>query len=204
LPAWLRSSPLPLAFALGLALPAAAVRAAPASFHVSGTVSSASFPDYHVLPGVAPGDAISGTFTYDAAGDIQQSSPSAFEFNVGQLRVRSGPAGIRITSGLITGPAGSSFTLQNGSVGSSICSDTRLFDVATLMQLQNGAGTLTLSGLTGRGQPSDAFRINGNLAVALAPEPGALPLFLPGLAVLGLLRRGTNRQDAKKGRKRDF
>lgn len=194
MPAWLRSSPLPFAFVLGLSLHASGVHAAPTSYHVSGTVSSASFPDYHVLPGVVPGNAITGTFTYDPGGDTRQYPPSAFDFNIGQLRFRSGPAGIRVTSGLATGPAGSSFVLQNGAPGSTVSSDSRLFDVATLMQLQNGAGTLSLSGLTGAGHPSDSFRINGALAVDLVPEPGSLPLFLPGLAVLGLLLRRTSCQ----------
>lgn len=197
MPAWLRSSPLSLALPLllGLLIPPSEALAAHATFHVNGTVASTSFPDYHVLPGVAPGDAITGVFTYDAAAGALQGPPSSFDFYVGQLRFRTGSAGVRITSGLTTGPTGPSFALQNGGLGSTISSDLRLQDVFTLLQLQNGAGTLNFSGLAngaGAGQPAEGFRIGGAVALVpegdLVPEAGSLVLFLPGVALLGLLR----------------
>lgn len=168
--------------------------AAPATYHVAGTVASSSFPDYHVLPGVAPGDAISGDFTYDSAAGSLQSQPSAFDFSVGQLRFRSGPAGIRVMSGLTTGPSGASFALQNGGLGSTVSSDSRLLDVFTLLQLRNGSGTLNLSGLaTGNGGPAESFQIGGTVALTpvadLAPEPSSLSLLVSGFAALGLFRR---------------
>jgi hypothetical protein len=191
----LRSIPIPFVLALGLACSASPARAAATSYHVSGSVLTADFPDYHVLPGVAAGDTITGTFTYDPTGGALQAPPSAFDFYVGQLRFRSGPSGIRITSGLTTGPSGAAFSLQNGGLGSTVSSDFRLFDVFTLLQLQNGAGSLNLSGLVngaGPGRPAESFRVGGTVSLAaepdLAPEPGSLVLLWPGLAALALAR----------------
>lgn len=196
MPVRLSSSRLFSSLLVSMALGAVGVPAcaAPSTFHVSGNVASASFPDYHLDAGVAPGDAISGEFTYDPAAGSLQSAPSSFDFTVGKLRFRSGPAGVRVTSGLATGPYGASFALQNGGLGSTLSSDSRLIDVFTLLQLHNGSGTLNLSGLAegGRGA-AESFRMGGEVslapAAALVPEPGSFLLLLPGLAALTLLRR---------------
>lgn len=195
-PARLRSSrlfPSLLAF-VALTAPLSAAQSAPTTFHVHGIVASASFPDYHVSPGVAPGDTITGDFTYDPDAGSLQTAPSAFDFSVGQLRFRSGPAGLRVTSGLATGPFGPGFALQNGGLGSTVSSDLRLIDVFTLLQLQGGAGTLSVSGLAeGGGGPAEGFRLSGSVTVdreaALAPEPSSCWLLLPGLMALALFRR---------------
>jgi hypothetical protein len=195
-PARLRRSPLfpSLLACIAFAAPHAAAQAAPTTFHVHGTVTSASFPDYHVAPGAAAGDAITGDFTYDPAAGSLQTAPSAFDFSVGQLRFRSGPAGLRVTSGLDTGPFGPGFALQNGGLGSTVSSDLRLIDVFTLLQLHGGTGTLGVSGLAeGGGGPAESFRLTGSVTVeqeaALAPEPSSCWLLLPGLMALALFRK---------------
>ena len=196
MPDWLRSRWLFVvvvcsAALLSLSLPA---QAAPTTYHVVGTVSSASFPGYHVAPGVSPGAAIAGVISYNPTGDDVQGPPSEFDLTVGDLRFRSGPAGVRITSGKASGPSGASFSLQSAGLGSTVSSDPRLRDVFTLLEFHGGAGTLSLSGLAEPpgGGPAEGFGIRGNLALTLpdlAPEAGSFWLLLPGLAALTALRR---------------
>ncbi|MCC2669514.1 MAG: hypothetical protein K0Q72_1985 [Armatimonadetes bacterium] len=196
MPAWLnsRSARILVTAAAAAVLLSARANAAPVTYHVAGTVTSTAFPDYHVLPGVAAGSSISGSITYNPVGDTVQGPPSEFDLYVGQLRFRSGPAGVRITAGKESGPAGPHFSLQSAGAGSTVASDPRLQDVFTLMELQNGVGTLGISGLSGPPAPgtfAERFGIGATLALAssdLAPEPGSLLLMLPGLAGLALLR----------------
>lgn len=174
--------------------------AAPTTFHVVGTVSTAHFPDYHVLPGAEPGSAITGTVTYDPEGAAQQWAPSAFEFHVGTLRFSSGPQGLQVTHGVTEGPAGPKFALQSGGLGGTVSSDARLLDVFSLLQLQHGSGGLSISGLAvdpASTEPAEPFQLDGYVQLAtVAPEPASAVLFLPAAAALGLFlrRRGPKRR----------